>query len=351
MVFSLDQKEDKELKDWNFTIFDESGKIIRKYNADLRHKRNFSIFNLFKSNDKVTSLKVRLPKQIEWNGYDSDGKIPPDGRYICRLNIHFKDNTDWQSEGKYFYLDYHPPLIKVISEVKTFRANNEKNREYLTIFQETKAENSDRWKGTIYNSENIPIRTFLWETPKVPKVFTWDGKDDRGIPMDQGKYSYEISGEDFSENMSSILINDIELKKKDPSVSVQALSDSFSPNGDNWEDSITFRLNIPETKKLKSWKMSIYEKEIKPGKEIKVFSGEESFPYYVDWDGMNEQSKKQASDSEYLYILEVDYSSEKIQTEPKKFTLDSSPIKIKFKLSSKKFTPDLDGDDDILIIN
>jgi flagellar hook assembly protein FlgD len=349
MDFSFYPQKDLVISNWEFSITDESGKLIRNYQADLRFKNKSNIGGIFSSKEKLVNREIKLPSLISWNGYASNGKIPPDGRYIYKLKITLSNGTEWKSVDRTIYLDAHTPLVKTLSENRTFNPYTEKSKENLMIQQEVIGENSDRWKGTIFNSDGLAIKTYLWEHSKVPKIFTWDGKDDRGILQDPGFYKYEIQGEDFSENKEKKEIAFLELQRLSQTIGVQALSDSFSPNGDSWEDTLSFRLFAANPKTIKSWKLTICKIECKDGKFVKYFSGEDQLPNYIEWDGLDSNGKN-AGSGIFIYQLEVSTNLETLKTVPKSFQIDLNPIQLKFKINTNGFTPDDDGEDDVLDI-
>jgi flagellar hook assembly protein FlgD len=346
ILFEVQSNQKQAFLDWRFTIKDETGKLVQEYFADQRKKRDSSFWNFLKSSSKVIEKKIFLPKQIQWTGIGKNGKIPPDGRYIYQMVARLPDGGEVRSKEYYLYLDSNSPMSKLQSEIRTFSPNGDKIWDNVTIRQEIIGETSDRWRGTFRNAKNLPIKTFIWEHTKVPKVFTWDGKDDRGIPQDEGMYVYELTGEDFSENVFTSSLSEIILQKTAYSVDAYTLTDRFFPNGDKIDENISFRFNVSE-KRVQSWKFSITNSS---GKEQKQWSGSDMIPQSLDWDGTDE-SGKPVPTGKYFFVMDVVFLGDrKVSSKKGNFELNRNPIELKFLVTPKHFTPDSDGVDDVLEI-
>lgn len=197
ITFHIKWTDPRKLSNWFFKITDENGKLIREYSSDLRHKRKKSSFKYWFSKPILEPVTILLPKEIEWLGTDSKGIRSNDGRYIAQLIIITATDFEIRSPELTFYLDSTSPYGKAHAEIKYFTPNDDKIFDSVNIKQDVFGESGDRWKGMILNEKEEPIRNFYWDTKSVPKLISWDGKDDRGILQQTGIYSYKLIGEDF----------------------------------------------------------------------------------------------------------------------------------------------------------
>jgi len=345
MVFRIECSKKELVVDWKFFIKDEAGKLIKEYNADLRKKNKSSFWNFFSKPD-FNSKQVSFPKEIIWTGVGTNGKIPPDGRYIYQMRAKLLDDKEIKSKEGYLYLDSNIPIAKLTADIYTFSPNADKSWDTLSIKQEVIGEATDRWRGIFWNQENEPIKTFFWEHSKVPKVLVWDGKDDRGIPQEESFFRYEIIGEDFSKNISSTSISNIYIDLKNYSTDAYASSEVFFPNGDGIDETISFKLNSSD-KKIISWKFQIFNIKDQIERE---WTGGNILPQELEWDGINQESKP-CKTGEYYYQLVVKFSEgSSAISKKRKFLLNRNPIELNFEVLTNNFTPDGDGVEDILEI-
>ncbi|HMV41057.1 MAG TPA: gliding motility-associated C-terminal domain-containing protein [Leptospiraceae bacterium] len=348
MVFQIKYSGSKTPVDWKIHIADENGKVIKVFSADLRRKRKGNFLRYLFSNDKeLEPLKVTIPEKIEWLGNDNVGKMLPDGRYIHQMKIFFSDKSEIKSKPVSIYLDSIAPYAKLSTENRFFTPNGDKIFDQLIIKQDVSADPSDRWNGVIYNEQNEPIRTFQWETRTIPKILNWDGKDDRGILQDDGVYSYQLTGEDFSQNKMTTQLENLYLSKSSDNIDIQPNLSIFSPNGDKLKETVIFK-PIANEKFISKWEMNIYEKDGNKENTIRNFSGE-VLPTSIEWDGKNTNGKL-ASDGTYFYRLKCVVGSKNLKSPERKVTVNTKDKKIYFKLSEKSFTPDGDETSDYLEI-
>ncbi|MEM7182273.1 MAG: hypothetical protein AAF518_15265 [Spirochaetota bacterium] len=344
-------KQYQKVVNWQLTVQDERGHTIFRFQADLRHKKQQGFLGYFMGQNKDKQIKtVALPANLEWNGIASSGKIPSDGRYIAKMQFTSLNNERFLSFPKYFYLDSQSPTPQVSSTRMFLTPNQDTIFDKLRIKQDIRGEKSDRWQGSFFDAQNKPIRTYLWKTKEVPKVLLWDGKDDRGILQDQGFFTYKLSSYDFAGNREEAVLKNIFLGRVTGNIGIHSNLDKFSPNGDRFEDKVTFFPTIPKTLVPQEWKFVIYQTE---EEEIiwKKFSGTGALPPSFLWDGKSEKGEV-VEDGIYSYRLEIKAlnRSKTIISTPRKLTVASNKLYIRFTINHDSFTPDNDGEKDFLEI-
>ena len=349
MILSIKYSGSRVPVDWRIHIADESGKVIKVFSADLRHKRKKGFYAyLFSGDTELEKVKLKIPEKIEWLGNDNSGKIMNDGRYIHQMKIQFSDKTEIKSKPTSIYLDSISPYTRITSDNRYFTPNGDKVFDNLTIKQDIFGDSTDRWYGTFYNEKNEPIRTFVWDTKSIPKSLIWDGKDDRGILQDEGIYSYQLSGEDFSQNKMTATLENIYLSRGTENVDVQSNISYFSPNGDRIKDKVFFKPVYLE-KNITGWELLIFKKDGSKEEPIKLFSGSIVPDSQIEWDGKDSNGKI-VSDDTYFYRLRINLGAKVIKSPERKIVVDKKEKKILFRLSSKTFTPDGDENLDFLEI-
>jgi flagellar hook assembly protein FlgD len=345
-IYIKNSDNKRKLIDWKLIISDESGKVIKTFQAYHGNRIKRNLINIFKKNEDEI-FKFKLPEKVEWVGTDKYGRSVPDGRYIAKIKLFYEDSVIPDSSEKVFYLDNKKPFIKLSSDRRIFTPNNDKINDDIIINHNYDADQSDRWRGMILNSSDQIVKTYFWETIRLPKQILWDGRDDRGILMNEGIYKYVIQAEDFSENKFIDQIDYIYNSKTDiPDVYPD--TDEFSPNGDGIKDKIKFNLYSGAEKKIEEWKLTV--ENIKKPQKNWIYESQSVMPNSITWKGVDANDKI-LSDGEYNVYLEINQNKPRRQSsQKKKFRINTEePIK-EFKIETKNFTPDGDGENDFLII-
>ena len=349
MVFTIKYSGSRIPMDWRIHIADESGKVIKVFSADLRHKRKKGFYRyLFSGDQELEQIKLKIPEQVEWLGNDNLGKMLSDGRYIHQMKIQFSDKTEIKSKPTSIYLDSVAPYSRLTSDNRFFTPNGDKLFDQLTIKQDIFGDPTDRFSGTIYNEKNEPIRTFLWDTKSIPKLLIWDGKDDRGILQEEGIYYYQLTGEDFSQNKMTSTLENIYLSRSFENVDVQSNLSAFSPNGDRVKDKVIFKPIYLE-KNINGWELFIFKKDGSKEESVKLFTGDSTPETNIEWDGKDSGGKILADDT-YYFRFKINVGAKVLKSPERKITVDTKEKKINFRLSSKVFTPDGDENLDSLEI-
>ena len=80
-------------------------------------------------------------------------------------------------------------------------------------------------------------RLFQRKTSQVvPRKITWDGKNDNGVPVPGGRYTYRFSAWDVRDNVSTARTGVLIVDRVPPEVNVETSDYYFSPNGDGNKD-------------------------------------------------------------------------------------------------------------------
>lgn len=347
MLFKIESDLNK-ISDFSLVITDELNRVVKIIQADKRrqNRKNF-ITSWFVKDDEFLDLEIYLPRELIWYGTDNYGKQIPDGRYIYQLKIIDSNKKEFSTSPVTIYVDTLFPFAKLYSENKFFTPNQDKIWDTVNIKQEFFSEPADRWFGSIQNESGILIKTYTWDSKSIPKIMSWDGKDDRGILQNEGIYTYTLRGEDFSENSFSISLENIYLSRNNFNFDVQTNLASFSPDSDKLLDTIEFKI-LNQEKNLKSWKMEIFSQDKEKKEIFKTLEGNSSFSTLI-WDG-KDYNGKVLSDGEYFYNSIFYFPNKELKSSLKKIVLNTKSKKIDFSISPKKFTPDSDFEKDVLEI-
>lgn len=308
---------------------------VLSYEVAVKDDKDNSVYTLKREGD--------LPKVIEWDGKNNEGKICEDGYYTATLKVNFSA-TDADSVTKPFIIDSVFPSIDLASVSPVFSPNKDGNLDIFEILQ--KGSEETQWQAKIVDNKD----TVLWETfyagrPKQKEL--WDGIDLNGNLMKNDLYKYVISSTDEAGN-TTIKDIPIELKNIYTVAYVTLDDDKFSPNKDSKFDLIKFRPFVNVKEDLEVYKIEVLDKD---KKVVKTFSGTKTIPEIIEWDGITDKNSV-AKDGFYTLKLSTIYRfGNRPQVESAQFILDTTPPEMSLAFEPQYFSPDSDGVDDELSIS
>ncbi len=317
-IFPKISKKSK-IESFQIEIYDSSGELV---------------YNLKKSKF--------LNDAYRWSGFSLDNDLVDDGVYKVRLFVKFSNGYENECFSRNFVLDNSMPKIVVDYDNLYFSPNNDGKRDYLSFPQESSIEKF--WDCKIINYDDRVVKT-LYKSGKLDN-FYWDGKDSEGNILPDGIYSYLVKCEDDAGNICSMKIPNIVIDTSMPTISLVSSKKGFSPNNDKRLDNIKFDLDVKKREGIDKWEVLI---ENIDNKSKKVFSGENSVPKKIIWNGVN--SDKNIVEGKYNVTFKVSYFNGYIATENDEISLDISSPLIDCKINPIPFSPDSDGVNDKLNIN
>jgi flagellar hook assembly protein FlgD/outer membrane protein OmpA-like peptidoglycan-associated protein len=291
---------------------------------------------------REVAARNRAPGEFKWDGKNDTGKPVPDGDYKARLNILYKNGNNPVAQTNLISIDTSFPEITLSAEYTLFSPDGDGSRDTFIVEQTTSSE--DLWEGIIRDKANETVKSYYWKGKA--SFLEWNGKDENGNKVKDGLYIYTIQSTDKAGNTVKKTIRDIEIDTRPTQVFLTVESDGFSPNGDGYKDTISFKVYVGLTEGIDSWKLEI----INTGNgTIIPFTGKKEIKSTFVWDGMDNGDL--AAESYYHAVLTVDYfkgNRPEAVTQP--FRLDVSPPETDMTIKPRPFSPDNDGIDDELVI-
>ncbi len=338
VTFKINADSKQTLAGWRFQITDNTGKVIKEFKKTDRDLSTTAFGGFF---TRLVSKKNfgTYPDTITWDGTGKDGMILPEGKYDYSFIVwDDKGNISSAKTGS-VVIDITHPEISIKSESLTFIPG----KGNFVISQIIKGADNDKWQGGFKNSRGAVVKNFKWENLPPLKII-WDGTDDAGKDAPEGIYDFFIFSEDEAGNSTREEIKQIALYRKTDTPDITASEEYFSysvKKGINF-----FQKNISNDEII-SWKI-IIENNLK--RTVKEISGKNKFPAEIKWDCLNSNGEK-LSDGEYNYYLICELkSSKKIESLKRTIIFDSKPPVLKLSHSPEFFSPDGDGENDILSI-
>jgi outer membrane protein OmpA-like peptidoglycan-associated protein/flagellar hook assembly protein FlgD len=325
--FTLSTDNRDGIIEWKLDIKDSGGRIVKSFNNK--------------------NLGPDLPSEVVWDGTVEEGIKAADGVYSSVLNIRYDTGNNPIAKPKDVKLDTKSPEIEIYIDDLQISPNEDGAKETLTVYQRIRGEEDDIFKAEIKNAEGEIVRKFNWEG-SVPSEIIWDGKDEEGVPLPEGFYSYAVYGEDAAGNLSGSSISEIELTTGYEEVSVVSDQIGISPNGDGYLDFVDFNTTVSSDKGLENWKFNMFNSQ---DQVVKTSGGLGMPPSVLTWDGKDD-SGNLVPDGIYSYSIALVYrSGNHPESERGTITMDNSAPDLNFVVSPQLFSPDKDGEADTLYLN
>jgi outer membrane protein OmpA-like peptidoglycan-associated protein/flagellar hook assembly protein FlgD len=294
---------------------------------------------------------ITLPESITWNLVNESGRTVRDGSYVYEFYTETrKDHEDLRLKGN-IIVDTKPPQLQISPEETTFSPNGDEIKD--SIFIEVQAEKGIEWNCTITTPEGITVKT-MGLGSDVPPVFEWDGRGENGNVLPEGVYNITVSGQDPAGNRTKKTVNEITLDVRERSATVDIDRPIFSPNGDEKFDTVTFMPLLSDRSRIDTWDLIV---QTEKGDTARRFRGRRYIPETIMWDGRPQQGPAyenlpdELPSGKYTYFLKVIYvSGVNTYSFKKELILDTDPPEVDVEITPPLFSPDGDGENDLLVI-
>ncbi|MCL2793499.1 MAG: gliding motility-associated C-terminal domain-containing protein [Spirochaetaceae bacterium] len=294
----------------------------------------------------------RIPERIIWDGRITVGNMAGriiEDRYTARIDVLYLNGNNPIAVTEPFVLDITFPAIEIEIDYTLFSPDGDGNRDFVTI-RMINPSYEDEWNIIITDSNNNVVRSLSQRGR--PDNYIWDGRDQSGNIVRNGIYRFTVQSQDAAGNRTVRTINSIEVDTRLTQAIVSVESEGFSPNNDNYMDTIRFFLLHTNEVPVESWSLRIISSA---GRTVRTFAGASvsgsiiSIPETIIWDGKSETGE--IIDDIYRAEFRVLYKKGDIRTsETRNFILDTTPPKVEIVLTPFPFSPDNDGVDDYLNI-
>lgn len=343
-LFSISIEDDNVIGGWKIQITDATGQIVKEYSLtqnDLSHNTGIRkiVHRLFTKRENLI-----IPDKIIWDGTDSNGKRLPDGKYSYSfIAWDIKDNISASKTGS-IIIDAVTPEIILKKSDEIFSPNGDGKKDTYQIQQTIKSSNEDTCTASFKNADGKTIKSYSWDGDKVPPLLNWDGISDDGTPAPDGIYTYQIQCADKAGNSAFSEIRDITLTRQIDNADIVVSTKFFSYNT---SQSIKLFPRLSRTNGLTSWQILVYNGA---QKIVHEFSGQSELPKVIEWNG-TDSLQKHLSDGKYSIQLKALFSSGNMpESFSKEIIFDSTPPAVSISHLPSLFSPDHNGDNDILII-
>jgi len=310
------------LTNWSIEIINETGTIVKTFSG---------------TEDAPTS--------ISYDGKDENNNLLPDGTYQAVVKAAYLNGFEPEPiRSPIFFLDTTAPTAMVRAANSIFSPDGDGRIDTIQIVQDASREKE--WRSEFLDSNGISVRTYLLgEQPD--SSFLWDGLDDTGNLCDDGFYSYRLFTTDLAGNTTEVSTTTFELNTGTTEVILTVQPMAFSPNNDKVQDTISLTPVVKTKSSISSYELKINNED---GSEVKTIRDSKELPARFTWNGLSDDGKI-CTDGTYTATLEtVSKNGSVTTTTTQPFTIDTTFPKVELSAEYTLFSPDNDGNKDILPI-
>lgn len=323
-----DAKSVNKLVEWSVKVVDATGNTVKTYSGT-----------------------ENPPSKVEFNGKTDSGSDAPEGLYQAVVSAKYSNGfiPDLVKSPE-FTLDKTAPLAKIKQSSTTFSPDGDGNLDTMIITQDVASDSLspvEDWLGRIVDSNGKTVREFDFGSFPPEKV-VWDGLDDSGSLVSDGKYKYILSATDLAGNSSETSINEIALDTSKTELLLAVAPSAFNPaSADKSKASVKLSPVVKAGSAISSYNVEIKNAK---GETVWTQSGS-SLPSSISWNGLA-SSGARCDDGKYVASLSTKSTNgSEAKTSSQSFVLDTIAPSISLASPYTLFSPDGDGKKDTLPIN
>ncbi|MBN2049573.1 MAG: Ig-like domain repeat protein [Spirochaetales bacterium] len=277
------------------------------------------------------------PETLLLDGFGPQGAPIPDGMYTLSFGLAYKNAYNPRVE-KDLKVDTRSPEIAVEKRTVVFSPDGDGEKDSAEI----RFTSNERvvWVAAMLDMNGEIV--YNLDSTETTTLVVWDGMDNGGNPLDDGKYVLVGEFRDTAGNFQYVdpIILTLDTSPVEASLSVPK---GFSPNDDGKDDTIDIAIDSNRYTDVEWWRIIIRNEA---GEEVYSFGGQKEMPESVAWDGRFGTEKGAGPASEGLYRAELDARYTKgniVSDESFFFGLDRNPPKVTIAVSTDPFEQTEEG--------
>ena len=318
-----------KLSQWNVSIVGTDGKIYRTYEGD---------------------EKTLPPTEIVFDGKDNNNARIPEGKYQAAVSARYLNGYEPAIiKSPEFILDVTKPSAQIAVSDKIFGAGTKDKVTISMLITQKVYATVPAWKGQIINEKDSSVVKEFDFGEFPPESIAWNGFSSAGTLAHDGKYKFQLSATDLAGNKGVIISEDsFELNTKTAKVLLSATDVAFSPNGNKVKDTISFKPVLKDIDAIASYEFNILDSK---GVAVKSIVDSKVIPSNFVWDGKGNDGII-CPNGTYSALLNVVSANGSTASVPSaKFVLDTVAPKVVAKTPWSIFSPDKDGNQDVIPIS
>lgn len=310
-VAYLDQAVKEGILSWSWTVVNERGETVSSGRRE-----------------------GAVPSEIVLKGLDDNGQPLPEGTYRFSYSVTYR-NGNRPVATEELELDVTPPQISVMVNNPVFSPDGDGRKDTTSI--QFKSNEKVTWEGSIVDPDGREV--LATSSERTTSLIVWDGTDESGKAVEEGKYLLLASFTDQAGNTTDIVPKTVKVDTTPVNVRIAAGLKGFSPNNDGKNDQMPLKIEASQYHDVQRWTVAITAR----GQDVRrVFSGEGELPRELSWDGNLSQQEnmdtRSAPEGRYTAEIDVEYMKGKsAQSSTESFVLDVTPPRVGVKVAQDPF--------------
>lgn len=287
-----------------------------------------------------------VPAKFPWNGKASDGSVCEDGVYKASISIESSNGSSARADAAPVTIDTKAPSVDLTVADALFSPDGDSRKDSVKI----SAANStaeDKWSAKILDGKGNAVRTYEW-VGKIPAAFDWDGSDDNGNKVADGKYSLEVAAQDKAGNEFFKKFDNITLDTRPTPAYVTAALPGISPESKTGLVKQTFALRVGLNEGIEKWSFDVVDAK---GNSVFAYDASaKTVPASFVWDGKDKNGK--VLEGSFQGRLKIEYAKGNlVDVKTSAFICSVTPPALTVSVAPEFFSPDNDGTDDDCFIS
>ncbi|THB62987.1 MAG: hypothetical protein D6B26_06495, partial [Spirochaetaceae bacterium] len=246
---------------------------------------------------KTYSWNDSEPNSFAWNGTNDDQQVVADGVYSYRISS--KDNAGNEISQEFFNIIVNTeptPVFATVSDSFLSPGNDGAKDNIVITADIGNRRGLKSWELEIKNSRNLTVRKFSGDGLPPIDGIEFDGANDNGEILPEGKYNAELVVFYQNGNRPTASTPFFEIDTTRPSSSISVEHQIFSPNNSGIRDE---QIIYQETSNEQIWTGVIKNAD---GLAVREFIWEDEVPSQLVWRGKTSTGEL-AADGMYSYQL------------------------------------------------
>ncbi len=311
--------------EWELQVQDMQGKSFWSYN-----------------NRRLGILEV--PKIINYTGDAGVNGRLAEGRYRGYLTIQYQNGYTPEAYSPGFTVDTSAPIGRVSGD-QILSPDGDGFKDTLTLSLDTSEE--DYWEGFIRSSKNETVKSYFWRGKADPQI-VWDGRDQEGRSVPDGKYNFYLEAFDKAGNRGISPAHSFSLDTREMSAKISVSEDAFSPDNNGVKDEVTFFTVIDNPETVESWTLKVLSERDKS--TVKTWKGSGKAALTYTWKGEGDSGGKVVDGTYKAELTLVYQKGDRPVVQTTLFEKDTVPPVLNVQSDKTLFSPDNDGLGDSILI-
>jgi flagellar hook assembly protein FlgD/outer membrane protein OmpA-like peptidoglycan-associated protein len=277
----------------------------------------------------------RADDKFDWDGRGEEGRVLPDGLYTYSLNATDQAGNTGKSQAISLRIDTEKKPVHVTTDMAYFSPFGGGTKTRIRLIPALAVTTGvDSYTLRVRNADGSTARTYTGRA-KAPADILWDGIDDNGKRVVDGKYSAELQVIYANGSQPKAETTPFFVDNHTPQIDVSSAALLFSPTPDSKLPAVTIKQSSSDE--------DLWEGEVRTSAGQKVrgwfWKGKAAdFP----WDGKDENGNLMA-DGYYTYVVKAQTRAGNVTSkELSGIQIDTRPTPVYVTAGANGFSPNGD---------